>query len=509
MAVDERTPVIIGVGQFTERIDDPDYRGMSAVELATAAARAALHDTDADAAQVAAAIDTVFGLRQFEISGPMPAVLGKSNNYPRSVMRRIGGDPARVVLEPVGGQSPQKLVTEAGNTIVAGEADVVMIMGSEAGSTAKYFADRDDKPDFTENIDGQLEDRGHQIFSYIDEYTVAHGLTGAPVQYGLLDNARRARLGHSVARYRREMAELFAPMSKVAAKNPFSSSPVERSVEEIETVTDENRMICDPYPRLLVARDTVNQGAAAIVTSVAAARRLGVPERNWVYLHGHSDVVEQPLLDRADLGAAPASAMAAHEALRVAGIDVDQVATFDLYSCFPFPVYVICDALGLAPEDPRGLTLTGGLPYFGGPGNSYSLHAIAETVARMRDTPGRFGFVGANGGIASKYSAGVYSAEPAPWRQSRSAELNAQVAALPTVPVTKRADGTGTIETYSVRHDWPVRTGIIVGRLDADGSRFMATSEDPDLVAVLAEADPLGAAVTVTSTENGNRALLR
>ena len=280
MAVDERTPVIIGVGQFTERIDDPDYRGMSAVELATAAAHAALQDTDADAAQVAAAIDTVFGLRQFEISGPMPAVLGKSNNYPRSVMRRIGGDPARVVLEPVGGQSPQKLVTEAGNTIVAGEADVVMIMGSEAGSTAKYFADRDDKPDFTENIDGQLEDRGHQIFSYIDEYTIQHGLTGAPVQYGLLDNARRARLGHSVARYRREMAELFAPMSKVAAKNPFSSSPVERSVEEIETVTDENRMICDPYPRLLVARDTVNQGAAAIVTSVAAARRLGVPERN-------------------------------------------------------------------------------------------------------------------------------------------------------------------------------------------------------------------------------------
>ena len=80
---------------------------------------------------------------------------------------------------------------------------------------------------------------------------------------------------------------------------------------------------------------------------------------------------------------------------------------------------------------------------------------------------------------------------------------------LPAVPVTKRADGTGTIETYSVRHDWPVRTGIIVGRLDADGSRFMATSEDPDLVAVLAEADPLGAAVTVTSTDNGNRALLR
>ncbi|MDY6996031.1 MAG: acetyl-CoA acetyltransferase [Actinomycetota bacterium] len=509
MAVDERTPVIVGVGQFTERIDDPGYRGMSGVDLATAAVRAALTDTGADVSRVAAAVDTVFGLRQFEISGPMPAALGKSNNYPRSVMNRVGGNPARVVLEPVGGQGPQKLVTEAGGAIVSGDSDVVLIMGSEAGSTAKYFANRDDKPDFTEDIEGQLEDRGHQIFSYIDEYTIAHGLTGAPVQYGLLDNARRSRLGLGVAQYRHQMAELFAPMSKIAAKNPFSASPVERSVEEIETVTDENRMICDPYPRLLVARDTVNQGAAALVMSIAAARNLGVPESNWVYLHGHADLVEQAMLDRADLGAAPASAMAAHEALRVAGIGVDEIATFDLYSCFPFPVFVICEALGLAADDPRGLTLTGGLPYFGGPGNSYSLHGIAETVARVRDTPGRFGFVGANGGIASKYSAGVYSTEPVPWRQSRSQDLTAQVAALPKTPVTKRADGAGTIETYSVRYDWPVRTGIIVGRLDVDGSRFMATSEDPDLVAAMSDGDPLNVAVTVASTDNGNRALLR
>ena len=97
------------------------------------------------------------------------------------------------------------------------------------------------------------------------------------------------------------MAELFAPFSKVAAKNPFSSSPVERSVDELITVTDENRMICDPYPRLMVARDQVNQGAAALVMSVAAARRLGVPEEKWVYLRGHADLVEQDLLDREDL----------------------------------------------------------------------------------------------------------------------------------------------------------------------------------------------------------------
>ncbi|GJF16443.1 acetyl-CoA acetyltransferase [Mycolicibacterium cyprinidarum] len=509
MAVDPRTPVIVGVGQFTERIDDPDYRGMSAVDLATAAARAALADTGADEAQVAQSVDTVFGLRQFEISGPMPARLGKSNNYPRSVMKRLGGDPARVVLEPVGGHSPQKLVAEAGNAIVGGDADVVMIMGSEPGSTAKYFADKDDKPDFTENIDGQLEDRGHQIFSYIDDYTVQHGLTGAPAQYGLLDNARRARLRLGVEEYRHQMAELFSPMSKVAARNPFSSSPVERSVEEIETITDENRMICDPYPRLLVARDTVNQGAATVLMSIDSARRLGVPEDKWVYLHGYANLIEQALLDRADLGAGPASVLAAHEGLRVAGIGVDDIATFDLYSCFPFPVFLICEALGLSADDPRGLTLTGGLPYFGGPGNSYSLHGIAETAVQMRSKPGQFGFVGANGGIMSKYSVGIYSTRPTEWPTFCSTELAKQVAALPTVPVTKTADGVGTIETYSVRYDWPVRTGIIVGRLNADGSRFMATSEDVDLVSLMSEGDPLGAKIVVTPMENGNRAVLR
>ena len=108
--VDPRTPVIVGVGQFTENIDDPSYRGMSAVDLAAEAVRAALTDTGAKADDVAKAVDVVVGLRQFEISAGMPVPLGKSNNYPRSVMQRVGAQPARSVIEPVGGQGPQKLV---------------------------------------------------------------------------------------------------------------------------------------------------------------------------------------------------------------------------------------------------------------------------------------------------------------------------------------------------------------------------------------------------------------
>ena len=507
MAVDPRTPVLVGVGQFTERIDDPAYRGMSAVELATEAAQAALADTGVDIDAVAKAIEVFVGLRQFEICTPFEKPpLGCSDNYLRSVAKRIGADPARAVLEPIGGNGPQKLVNEFAAAIAAGDIEVALIVGSENGSTLRTFARRDDKPDHSETVGGQLEDRGYGFEQYMSEYTATHGLTGAPVQYGLLDNARRARLGISVDDYRRRMAELFSPFSKVAAKNPFSSSPVERTIDELITVTDDNRMICDPYPRLMVARDQVNQGAAAVLMSVAAARRLGVAEDKWVYVRGHADQTEQDLLDRVDVSVSYSAKQAVAEALRVAGVGIDDVATFDLYSCFPFPVFTVLDDYGLAPDDPRGFTLTGGLPYFGGPGNSYSLHGIAETVAQMRDRPGAFGLVGANGGVMSKYSVGVYSTEPADWVADRSKALQENIAALPKVAVTRNAEGLGTIETYSVRYDWPVTTGVIIGRLDADGSRFMALTEDEALVALMTDGDPIGAAISVTSDGKKNTA---
>ncbi|KLO35885.1 acetyl-CoA acetyltransferase [Mycobacterium nebraskense] len=505
MNLDPNTPVLVGVGQAAERIDDRNYRGMSPVELAAAAANAAVDDCGAE--DVAAAIDTVAGVRQFEISGMINAPLGRSNNYPRSVANRVGASPARAILEIVGGQGPQHLISELAGEIAAGRSRVAMVFGSDATSTLRYFAKAEARPDFTETVDGDLEDRGQGIEKLVSRYTVIHGLTSAPIQYALLENARRAGTGLGPAEYRRQMGELFAPFTKIAASNPFAAAPVERTVDELITVTERNRMIAEPYPRLMVARDQVNQGAAALLMSVDAARRLGVPEENWVYLHGHADLEEQALLQRPDLGHAPSHVLAVREALAMAGIGIDDVATFDLYSCFPVPVFNICDGMGIAPDDPRGLTLTGGLPFFGGAGNNYSMHAVAETVAQLRRTPGEFGLVGANGGILSKYSVGVYSTTPAGWKPDRSAQAQQQVANWPTEAVTENADGVGTVETYTVRRDDGRPTGIIIGRLD-DGSRFLSTTEDDELIALLIDGDPLGHSVRVRSFDYGNRCTL-
>ena len=508
--LDPGTPVVAGVGQVSERLGEPGYQRRSPVDLAADAARAALADTGAPTAALLPAIDTVAGVRQFENSVPgARAPLGRSDNYPRSVAGRLGAEPSRAILEVSGGQAPQHLVNELAATIAAGGCEVALIFGSEAISTVGHYATSADRPDWTEHAEGSLEDRGYGLRGMMSRHQAAHGLTGAPSQYALAENARRARLKQTRAEYAAAMGALFAPFTRVAAANPHASAPVERSAAELVTPTEANRPIADPYTRYIVAREKVNQGAAVLLMSVAAAQRLGVPADRWVFLPGHADLRERDLLDRADLSASPAAVLAAQHALELAGLGVADLATIDLYSCFPVPVFNICDGLGLDPGDPRGLTLTGGLPFFGGAGNNYSMHAIAETVQRARQAPGSYGLVGANGGIMGKYSAGIYSTTPSAWTPDRSAGLQAEIDSWPGVPAAQEADGWATIETYTVTHRRDGRrTGIVIGRLDADGRRFVARADDRDasLTDLLSAApEPIGEQVYVRSFGFGNR----
>ncbi|WP_433832583.1 acetyl-CoA acetyltransferase [Actinoplanes sp. CA-015351] len=503
MHLDPRTPILVGVGQTSELPGSPDYRRRSPVELAADAARAALADTGADLAAVIAAVDTVATTRQFENSMPgARAPLGRSDNFPRSVALRLGAHPARAVLEVTGGQSPQHLVNEFAAAIAAGNHEVVLLSGSEAISTIAGYAQSPDRPDFSEHVGGSLEDRGFGLDGLLDQHTAAHGLTDTTSQYALFDNARRARLKLSRSEYATAIGEMFAPFTRVAAVNPHAAAPVERSAAELVTPTEVNRPIADPYTRYVVARDKVNQGAALVLMSVASATRLGVPADRWVYLAGHADLRERDLMDRADLSASPASVMAARHALEVAGIGFDSLDFVDLYSCYPIPVFTIADAFGLTADDRRGLTVTGGLPFFGGAGNNYSMHAIASVVALVRAQPGSCGFVGANGGVMSKYSAGVYTSAPTPWRADNSAALQAEIDGWAAPEQAVAADGCAVIETYTVKHGRDgSRTGVVIGRLEADDRRFIALADDADL---LGGAEPIGTRVFVRSADGIN-----
>lgn len=511
-SIDPRTPIIVGVGQATERIDDPDYQGLSPIDLAVAAARAAVADTGIDASAVTEAIDVIACTRQFEDSLPgAPAPLGKSTKYPLSVANRLGATPQRAILEVAGGQSPQHLVSEFVREINSGGAEVVLLAGAEAISTIRHRAKSDDKPDFSDDPadpDNTYEDRGFGLFGLTTMEQAGHGLTSAPAQYALLENARRAARAESRDSYAAAMGELFAPFTKIAAANPFSAAPEEHSAEELVTVTERNRMIADPYPRFLVARDQVNQGAAVLLTSVAVAQKLGIEENKWVFLHGQADLRERGLLDRRNLGEAPSAVAAVKHALEVAGLGLDDIEHFDFYSCFPIAVSNITETLGLPADDPRGLTLTGGLPFFGGAGNNYSMHAIAEAVGRARTKPGSYALVSANGGVLSKTSVGIYSTNPVNLRSDNSAALQSQIDALDSPEHVAHPNGWATVETYTVVYGRGGKTGIVVGRLDDGGGRFLAqvAPGDDELLSSLESAEqPIGERAYVTAFGFGNR----
>lgn len=501
-AIADSTPVIIGVGQYAERPNDPDYQALSPMDLGGKALAAALADSGATG-DLAAAIDTIAAIRQFEISTPhAPVPFGKSNNAPRSYGARVGANPERAILEIVGGQGPQKLVGEFATDIAQGRSEVAAIVGSEAISTMLTLMTKGEKPDWSEEVDGQLEDRGFGMRGLLDKTLIAHGL-GAPIPlYALFENARRARRGTALDAYRREIGELFAPFSEVAAANPFAAAPVARSAEHLAAVTARNRIVAEPYPRMTVARDQVNQAAAIMIASAGKARELGIAEEKWVHIHAVTDAKELSVLERPDMATSPASISSVEDALAKAGIAMGEIGYLDLYSCFAVPVYNILDAFGIAPDDPRGLTLTGGLPFFGGAGNNYSGHAIAEAVHKLRADEGAYALVGANGGFMSKYATGVYSRRPADWSdKERYGKLDEQPEKC---PILDNYSGDAVAETYTIVPGKKGTVAAIVARTD-DGERIVANvaPDDGDTLAVLEGGEPFGRKISVRADESG------
>jgi acetyl-CoA C-acetyltransferase len=209
--------------------------------------------------------------------------------------------------------------------------------------------------------------------------------------------------------------------------------------------------------------------------------------------------------ERPSFSACPALREAAQAALAEGGVSLAGVSCFDFYSCFPVAVEMACDELGLAEDDPRGFTVTGGLPYAGGPGNGYTLHALAALVERLRAAPGEAGLGTGNGWYLTKHSATLLASAP------REAEIRpAPPTPDPEVPETtastEPAEGPARLETYTVLYDRdgaPAR-GIAIGRTQ-QGRRFLAnTPEDRTLLEAFAGAEQVGRAGRVRHEDGRN-----
>ena len=167
---------------------------------------------------------------------------------------------------------------------------------------------------------------------------------------------------------------------------------------------------------------------------------------------------------------------------------------------------IAADALGVDVLDPRGLTVTGAMPYFGGPGNNYATHGIATMMECCRDQPGAVGLVTGLGWYVTKHAVGLYATVPPPrgWQHADCRAEQARIDAT-AVPVAVDATGDALVEAMTVIHDRTAgpTAAPIFARL-ADGHRVLAAAADPHLPAALAGTTLVGATVRVRPGEGGH-----
>ena len=507
---DETTPVLVGGGQFTWR-GDPGASPSPTGLLKIAAERAAQ-----DAGLGPGALAGLDGLAVISFAVDAPGerrVMPHSTNPPLTLARRLGATPDWSVYTRTGGNSSQYAINVAAQRIAEGRNQQILVVGAEfMGSGVKRltrglgFDDWDDAEDLPPPDwigDGRPG---------VSPYEAVHGMDRPINIYPLFENALRARDGRSIPDHQRRLGELFAPFTRAAAANPEAWFPIVRSPEELVTVTTANRMIGFPYPKFLNAIMDVDQSSGVLMTSLARARELGVPEDRMVFLHGCADAndIWNPI-ERQDFHSSPAMRLTGERALDMAGITVADVVAFDLYSCFPSAVQVGAESLGLPLNDPRGFTVTGGLPYAGGPGNNYAMHGVVMMMQRLRERPGAFGLCTANGWYLTKQSTGVYSTRrpQAPFVRQDPAVIQSQIDALPRPTVIERPSGRGRVETYTVIHDRDgYRMGVIVGR-DAADRRFAAIipGTETEALASLESREGVGRTGTVARSQDDRRNL--
>jgi acetyl-CoA C-acetyltransferase len=497
--VDLRLPVVVGVGQVSQRVAPSDAQ--APIDLLADACRRA--DADSNAArsllgQVGVVAVVQIGSWRYADPGALLA-------------RRLGIEPRATAVSTVGGNSPLLLVNEMAARIQRNELDVALIGGAESMHT-RWRARREPRVELTWDTgdDAPCEWVIGDNRPGASEYEAAHSAIAPPLVYPLFETALRAAAGRSVDDHQRHVSELWSRFAATAAGNPAAWSREAYSPEEIRTVTPDNRMVCFPYPKRMCANIDVDQAAAVLLCSYESARAAGVPDDRMVFLHAAAEVHDHYFFtERWSLADSPGIATAVGDALAAAGITTADVSRFDLYSCFPSAVQVAMRALGIATDDHRPLTVTGGLGFAGGPVNNYPTHAIARMVELLRSDPASFGCTTALGWYISKHAAAVWSASP-PANGFQRVDPSVSQAKVDSTPRREPAGimhGPVTLEATSVafERDGTPSLGIVTA-LTPDGRRALANVRDVDLLHALTTEAHEGRTVRLENDGTANTA---
>lgn len=482
-------PVIIGAAQITPRGGLPH----EPLDLWEAACRAALTDAG------------IVGTAVIDTTHLASCRAWRYDDQARRLADRLGVAASTVSVCEPGGSAGQLMIDRASDKIRSGECDVALVCGGEAMASLRRLNREGHEPPWSfPHPEGQRLPVDLDAQQHPDE--VAAGMTegiGAVYSYAMRDIARRARRGDTPQAYRKALSETLSGMTRVADANRHAWFSVARTPQFIEEVREDNRMVSYPYSKHMVAMMDVDMAAAVVVVSEAWADRAGIPRSGRIYPLT-SCYVDEPdhVAVRDALWTSPGIAMAASEALDASGLTIDEIDLIDFYSCFPSSVNFASDALGIVPDGER-ITLTGGLPYAGGPASSYMLTSIVAAVHALRSRPNGKALLSGMSMWMAKQCYAVYSSSPpGPHvRAADSAATQARYDALPKRAIRSGYAGPATIATYTIMYDrHGNRTrGVLICDTPA-AERCYALVLDADLLLTMEGEECVGMAVDLVAS---------
>ena len=431
-------------------------------------------------------------------------------------------NPGRLIAQALGCPSAKSVLTDLGvlqlaplidacRAVAAGELEVAVITGGEA----KYRLLRGSitgQPvvDTTQPEDTPPPDV-HQTSSdpWCADLENRRGLASPIEFFAIIESALRHHRGLDVERHRDHVAALYSRFSEIAAANPHAWRREPVPAAAIRAASPKNAMLAFPYTKLHATQWNVNQAVALIVCSVERATALGLDAARWVYpLAAAQSKHVVPLAQQRTLHSRRGTILAGQRALALAGVGAGDLAAAELYSCFPAAIQSF--ALDLRLPEGCPWTVSGAMPFAGGPFNSATLEGTARMVEVLREAPPgaparRVGLVANLSGIFGKQACAVLSNAPSP-DGYRDEDVTAVVAAEePPLPLVESYGGPAVIAGYTVVFAGGAPSHAVAVCDTPDGARTVVRSDDAALLDAMMHEEFCGRTIRVA--EDGSFAL--
>lgn len=481
-----KTPVLVGVGVAHRK--EQDWRNaLEPVALMQEAAAAAV--ADAGAAGIAPAIDRVI----------VPEGLWSYGDPARTVADAIGASRASTTLVKLG-VLQQTGIALACEAIAGGECEATLVVGGEARYRALRASIAGEEA--PETPDERTPD--HTLVPeeefYLPEET-GSGLGYMPVNYyAILESAYRHARGWSVSEGRDRVAALYSRFSAVSERNPHAWKPGHVAAATIRDPGEHNPMLAFPYTKLHNTSWNVDQAGALLLCSQQRADELGIPETQRVYPLASAQCEQMlSVALRRHLDRVPGVAAAGQRLEESLGLCLADVDFIELYSCFPVAVLAYASELGLSLD--RDLTVTGGMPFAGGPLNNYVIQSTCRLAELLRASPGCTGLVSSVSGLMTKQGLGLWSTAP-PELPFQSVDVTAAVsAANPPLRVLSAYGGVARVAGYTVLYERGQRQRAVAMLDTPAGERVIAWTEDPGLMVSMEQDEWVGRNVSCSGDQ--------